>query len=46
MCGRFARKSTQEILAEWFDLELEEMPLATRPRMLGSRSRPYEKCVG
>ncbi len=26
MCGRFARKSTQEILAEWFDLDLEEMP--------------------
>lgn len=26
MCGRFARKSTQEILAEWFDLELEDMP--------------------
>jgi putative SOS response-associated peptidase YedK len=26
MCGRFARKSTQEILAEWFDLELDEMP--------------------
>jgi putative SOS response-associated peptidase YedK len=26
MCGRFARKSTQEILAEWFGLELEEMP--------------------
>jgi len=26
MCGRFARKSTQELLAEWFDLELEEMP--------------------
>jgi putative SOS response-associated peptidase YedK len=26
MCGRFARKSTQEVLAEWFDLALEEMP--------------------
>jgi putative SOS response-associated peptidase YedK len=26
MCGRFARKPTQEILAEWFGLELEEMP--------------------
>jgi putative SOS response-associated peptidase YedK len=26
MCGRFARKSTKEILAEWFDLELDEMP--------------------
>lgn len=26
MCGRFARKSTQEVLAEWFDLELEEVP--------------------
>jgi hypothetical protein len=26
ICGRFARKSTQEVLAEWFDLELEEMP--------------------
>lgn len=26
MCGRFARKSTQDLLAEWFDLELEDMP--------------------
>jgi len=26
MCGRFARKSTQEVLAEWLDLDLEEMP--------------------
>ncbi len=26
MCGRFARKSTQNILAEWFDLNLEDMP--------------------
>ena len=26
MCGRFARKSTQEVLAAWFDLEAEEMP--------------------
>jgi putative SOS response-associated peptidase YedK len=26
MCGRFARKSTQEVLAEWFDLQLEDMP--------------------
>ena len=26
MCGRFARKSTQEVLAEWFDLDPEEMP--------------------
>ena len=26
MCGRFARKSTQEVLAEWFDLDLDEMP--------------------
>lgn len=26
MCGRFARKSTQEVLAEWFDLDLEDMP--------------------
>lgn len=26
MCGRFARKSTQEVLADWFGLELEEMP--------------------
>lgn len=26
MCGRFARKSTQEVLAEWFGLELEETP--------------------
>ena len=26
MCGRFARRSTQEVLAEWFDLEPEELP--------------------
>jgi putative SOS response-associated peptidase YedK len=26
MCGRFARKSTQDVLAEWFDLQLEDMP--------------------
>lgn len=26
MCGRFARKSTQEVLAEWFGLSPEEMP--------------------
>lgn len=26
MCGRFARKSTQEVLAEWLGVDLEEMP--------------------
>jgi putative SOS response-associated peptidase YedK len=26
MCGRFARKSTQEVLADWFGFELEDMP--------------------
>jgi putative SOS response-associated peptidase YedK len=26
MCGRFARKSTQEVLAEWLGLDLEDMP--------------------
>ena len=26
MCGRFARKSTQEVLADWFDVELEDVP--------------------
>jgi putative SOS response-associated peptidase YedK len=26
MCGRFARKSTQEVLADWFGVPLEEMP--------------------
>jgi putative SOS response-associated peptidase YedK len=26
MCGRFARKSTQDLLAEWFGVELEDMP--------------------
>jgi putative SOS response-associated peptidase YedK len=26
MCGRFARKSTREVLADWFGVELEEMP--------------------
>ena len=26
MCGRFARKSTQKVLADWFGIELEDMP--------------------
>ena len=26
MCGRFARKSTQEVLADWFGVELEDLP--------------------
>lgn len=26
MCGRFARRSTQEVLADWFGVEPEEMP--------------------
>ncbi|MGC1460826.1 MAG: SOS response-associated peptidase [Terracidiphilus sp.] len=26
MCGRFARKSTQDLLNEWFGVELEDMP--------------------
>ena len=26
MCGRFARKSTQDMLAQWFGVELEDMP--------------------
>jgi putative SOS response-associated peptidase YedK len=26
MCGRFARKSTQKVLADWFGVALEEMP--------------------
>ena len=26
MCGRFARRSTQEVLADWFGIELEDMP--------------------
>lgn len=26
MCGRFARRSTQQILADWFGVSLEEMP--------------------
>ncbi len=26
MCGRFARKSTQDLLAEWFGIDLEDMP--------------------
>jgi putative SOS response-associated peptidase YedK len=26
MCGRFARKSTQKVLADWFGVELEDMP--------------------
>jgi putative SOS response-associated peptidase YedK len=26
MCGRFARRSTQEVLADWFGVPIEEMP--------------------
>jgi putative SOS response-associated peptidase YedK len=26
MCGRFARKSTQDLLVQWFGVELEDMP--------------------
>ena len=26
MCGRFARRSTQEVLADWFGVELEDVP--------------------
>jgi putative SOS response-associated peptidase YedK len=26
MCGRFARRSTQEVLAGWFGVELEDIP--------------------
>ena len=26
MCGRFARRSTQEVLADWFGVEPEDMP--------------------
>jgi len=26
MCGRFARRSTEEVLADWFGVELEDMP--------------------
>lgn len=26
MCGRFARKATRKVLADWFGVELEEMP--------------------
>lgn len=26
MCGRFARKSTQELLAQWFGVDLEDLP--------------------
>lgn len=26
MCGRFARRSTQEVLADWFGVDLDEMP--------------------
>jgi putative SOS response-associated peptidase YedK len=26
MCGRFARRSTQEVLADWFGVEVEDMP--------------------
>jgi putative SOS response-associated peptidase YedK len=29
MCGRYARKSAQELLAEWFDLDLNLMPWFT-----------------
>ncbi|MGB6695387.1 MAG: SOS response-associated peptidase, partial [Terracidiphilus sp.] len=26
MCGRFARRSTREVLAEWFGVDLEDAP--------------------
>jgi putative SOS response-associated peptidase YedK len=26
MCGRFARRSTQEVLSDWFGISLEQMP--------------------
>jgi putative SOS response-associated peptidase YedK len=26
MCGRFARRSTQKVLADWFGVELDDMP--------------------
>jgi len=26
MCGRFARRSTREVLAEWFGIDLEDVP--------------------
>ena len=26
MCGRFARKSTQQVLADWFGVDLEDIP--------------------
>ena len=26
MCGRFARRSTREVLADWFGVDLEELP--------------------
>jgi putative SOS response-associated peptidase YedK len=26
MCGRFARRSTQQVLADWFGVEMEDMP--------------------
>ena len=26
MCGRFARRSTREVLADWFGIELEDLP--------------------
>lgn len=26
MCGRFARRSTQQVLADWFGVELEDVP--------------------
>lgn len=27
MCGRFARRSTREVLAEWFGVDLEDLPV-------------------
>ena len=26
MCGRFARRSTQKVLADWFGVEMEDIP--------------------
>ena len=32
MCGPYARKSAQELLAEWFDLDLNIMPWFAQER--------------
>jgi hypothetical protein len=41
MCGRFARKSTQEVLADWFGVELEDKVLLCCASQERAGLRPF-----